>query len=51
MRNIHSLFTSQEGLSEEDIIDADIQLGKFLDYMGDMYEAFELVKKHVTYAK
>ena len=50
MKDIARTFLEQTDLSEEERIEGDIQLAKYLDYMGEMSESLELVKKHIPFA-
>ena len=51
MKAIHATFIAQENLADEDKIEADLQLAKFMDYMGEMNESIALVKQHVAFSK
>ena len=50
MREITKNFLSQQGLTDEDRIEADIQLAKLVEYLGEVFEAMEIFKKHIKKA-
>ena len=51
MRDMREKFLSQDDLSYEERVEADLQLAKLLSYLGDSNEAQELIGKHLEAAK